>query len=56
MESIRKGLRAGDLEKDTYDRIQCAACGENLSKRDDPDEVGAVRFCPDCGREWHQVD
>jgi predicted RNA-binding Zn-ribbon protein involved in translation (DUF1610 family) len=56
MESVRKGLRAGDITKDTYDRLQCEACGSHLSTRDDPEEVGSVRACPDCGREWHQVD
>ena len=55
MKSIRKGLRAGELEKDTYERLTCAACGEQLSTQNDPDAVGRVRVCPECGREWQEV-
>lgn len=55
MRSVRKGLRAGEIEKDTYDRLTCAACGVSLAKRDDPDQLGMVRTCPECGREWEQV-
>ncbi|MFB6105480.1 MAG: HVO_0758 family zinc finger protein [Halobacteriaceae archaeon] len=55
MESVRKGLRAGDIEKDTYDRLICATCGEELGKRNDPEEIGAVRRCPECGREWRRL-
>jgi ribosomal protein S27AE len=56
MDSVRKGLRAGDIVKDTYDRLQCGACETTLSKQDDPDDVGAIRTCPDCGREWRRLD
>lgn len=56
MQSVRKGLRDGEIVKDTYDRLECAACETQPSQRNDPDEVGSVRTCPDCGREWHQVD
>ena len=55
MRSVRKGLRAGEIEKDTYDRLTCAACGVSLTKRDDPAELGMTRKCPECGREWEQV-
>lgn len=55
MDSVRKGLRAGDIEKDTYERLVCAACGEQLKTRNDPDAIGSVRFCPDCGAEWQQL-
>jgi len=55
MDSIRKGLRSGDLEKDTYERLVCAACGEELATRSDPDMVGKLRVCPDCGAQWQQV-
>ena len=55
MRSVRKGLRAGEIEKDTYDRLTCSACGVSLAKRDDPAELGMVRTCPECGREWEQV-
>ena len=55
MESVRKGLRAGDLEKDTYERLVCASCGEQLDTTSDPDEIGKVRRCPECGTEWRQL-
>ena len=55
MRSVRKGLRAGEIEKDTYDRLTCSACGVSLAKRDDPEQLGMVRTCPECGREWEQV-
>ncbi|MFT4944210.1 MAG: rRNA maturation endonuclease Nob1 [Halovenus sp.] len=55
MDSVRKGLRAGDIEKDTYERLQCAACEASLETRDDPDNVGQVRTCPECGSEWRRL-
>jgi len=55
MRSVRKGLRAGELEKGLYDRLECAACGKTLSTHDDPDVLGVVRECPDCGREWEEI-
>lgn len=55
MESIRKGLRSGDIEKDTYERLACADCGEQLETKNDPDEIGTVRTCPECGAAWRQI-
>lgn len=55
MKSVRKGLRAGELEKDTYDRLVCADCDESLKTENDPDEVGSVRVCPECGERWKQI-
>jgi DNA-directed RNA polymerase subunit RPC12/RpoP len=55
MQSVRKGLRSGDLEKDTYERLTCSDCGEELDTQNDPAEVGRVRVCPGCGREWKEV-
>lgn len=55
MESVRKGLRAGDLDKDTYGRLACANCGEQLATENDPGEVGKVRVCPECEGEWKEV-
>lgn len=55
MESVRKALRAGDIEKDTYERLICAYCGEVLDTKADPDEVWKTRRCPDCGREYKQI-
>ncbi|MFB6103475.1 MAG: HVO_0758 family zinc finger protein [Halobacteriaceae archaeon] len=55
MKSVQKGLRDGEIEKDVYDRLVCAECGEQLKTQNDPDEIGSVRSCPDCGREWQQL-
>lgn len=55
MKSVRKGLRSGDLDKDTYERLSCTACEEILETRNDPDEVGRVRVCPECATEWREV-
>ncbi|WP_224447512.1 HVO_0758 family zinc finger protein [Haloprofundus salilacus] len=55
MKSTRKGLREGELGKDTYGRLACEECEETLKKRNDPDEVFSVRTCPDCGREWKEL-
>jgi len=55
MRSVRKGLRAREIVKDTYDRLTCATCEVRLAKRDDPSMLGMVRTCPECGRSWEQV-
>ena len=55
MKTTRKGLRDGELEKDTYGRLTCSECGESLKKKNDPDEVFSVRICADCGREWKEL-
>ena len=55
MESVRKGLRAGDLEKDTYDRLRCVTCQTTLARRDNPDELGYVHGCSECGRKWRRI-
>jgi predicted RNA-binding Zn-ribbon protein involved in translation (DUF1610 family) len=55
MESVRKGLRSEQITKDTYERLVCAECGENLDTRDNPEGLGKIRSCPECGREWQQV-
>ena len=55
MESTRKGLRAGHLKKDTYERLLCVECDENLDTKNDPDKIGRVRVCPDCGGEWTEI-
>ncbi len=55
MDSVRKGLRAGDIEKDTYERLTCAACGVTLETKNDPDALGTVRQCPKCGTEWQRI-
>ncbi|MFB6300791.1 MAG: HVO_0758 family zinc finger protein [Halobacteriales archaeon] len=56
MESVRKGLREGEIEQDTYGRLVCGFCDTNLDKRSDPEDLGAIRTCPDCGREWRALD
>jgi len=55
MTSVRKGLRSGDLEKDTYERLTCTSCGDALDTENNPDVVGTKRVCPSCGTEWKQV-
>lgn len=55
MKSVRKGLRAGELEKDVYERLTCAQCEEELTTENDPDEIGTIRACPECGTEWEQI-
>lgn len=55
MDSIRKGLRAGAITKDTYERLTCADCGVELATTNNPDEIGTIRHCPECGREWRKV-
>jgi predicted RNA-binding Zn-ribbon protein involved in translation (DUF1610 family) len=55
MDSVRKALRAGDVEKDNYGRLSCTSCDEPLSTENDPDEVGKVRVCPECGSEWKEL-
>jgi NAD-dependent SIR2 family protein deacetylase len=55
MDTVRQGLRGGDLEKDTYERLTCTHCEERLQTRNDPEEIGSVRFCPECEREWKQI-
>lgn len=55
MKSTRKGLRSGELEKDTYERLSCVECGQTLSTENRPDEVYNVRKCPDCGNEWKEL-
>lgn len=55
MDTVRQGLRGGDIEKDTYERLICVHCDERLKTQNDPDEVFTVRVCPDCEREYKQV-
>lgn len=55
MDTVRQGLRHDDIVKDTYERLVCAHCDERLKTRNDPDEVGSVRFCPECEREYQQI-
>jgi len=35
MKSTRKGLRDGDLFKDTYERLNCADCEKVLKKKNE---------------------
>lgn len=55
MKTIRKALRDGDIEKDTYERLLCAVCETSLQTRNDPDELGAVKSCPECGAEYKEL-
>lgn len=55
MKTTRKGLREGDLYKDTYERLNCADCEKKLATENPPEEVYTIRRCPDCGREWKEL-
>jgi DNA-directed RNA polymerase subunit RPC12/RpoP len=55
MDSVRSGLRAGDLEKDNYGRLACTECEQELGTENDPDEIGKVRVCPECGTKWQEM-
>jgi len=55
MDSVRKGLRSGDIEKDTYERLNCATCEVTLETKNDPDALGTVRRCPECESEWQRI-
>lgn len=55
MDSVRKGLRAGELERDTYDRLVCSACGAQLARTDDQDEIYTVRTCPECETAYKEL-
>ncbi|MFQ3293404.1 MAG: hypothetical protein ACI9PP_000338 [Halobacteriales archaeon] len=55
MKSVRKGLREGELERDTYERLRCGECEAVLETVNDPDEIGTIRTCPDCDRQWQEL-
>ena len=55
MKSVRKALREGELEKDTYDRLVCAECVKPLKTENDPDEIKTVRICPECTAEFKEI-
>lgn len=55
MESTRKALRSGDLYKDTYERLACAACEKTLATENPEDEVYTIRHCEECGRRWKEL-
>lgn len=55
MKSTRKGLRDGDLFKDTYERLNCAECEQVLKTQTDSDDVFDLRTCPDCGAEYKDL-
>jgi hypothetical protein len=56
MDSVRKALRSGDVEKDSYGRLSCSGCDEPLDTENDPGDVGKLRICPECGEEWTELD
>lgn len=55
MRSVRKALREGAVQKDTYGRLSCTSCDVDLKNKDDPDAIGTVRRCPECGQEWKDI-
>ncbi len=56
MKTVRKGLRDGDIEKDTYERLHCTNCEKPLKTNNEPGEVGSIRVCPECGAEWRELN
>lgn len=55
MKSVRKALRDGDIQKDTYERLLCGECETSLQTKNDPGEIGTVRVCPECGVEYKEI-
>lgn len=55
MDTVRDGLRADELEKDTFDRLVCVSCNRSLKMRNEPDRIGSIRFCNECGSEWLEM-
>jgi predicted RNA-binding Zn-ribbon protein involved in translation (DUF1610 family) len=55
MDSVRQGLRSGDIEKDTYERLNCSSCEVQLATENEPGELGKVRVCPECGEQWQEM-
>lgn len=55
MDTVRDGLRANDLEKDVFDRLVCVQCDRSLKIRNEPDQMGSVRFCIECDNEWLEM-
>ncbi len=55
MKSVRKALRQGELQKDTYDRLVCGTCEKALKTENDPNEIKTVRICPECDAEWKEI-
>lgn len=55
MDTVRDGLREETITKDTFERLICVNCDRILKKRSDPERIGSVRFCVDCGDEWLEM-
>lgn len=55
MDSVRQGLRQGTIERGTWDKLQCSECEAQLSPIDDPEELGSVKQCPECGTSWREM-
>jgi len=55
MDSVRRALREGEISKDMYERLECSDCEEQLLTKNEPDDIGTIRVCPECGTEWRQL-
>ena len=55
MDSVRQGLRSGDIEKDTYERLNCASCEMQLATENEEGTIGKIRVCPECGERWQEM-
>ncbi len=56
MDSVHKGLRAGDITKDTYGRLACTECEVRLGKKEAEEGYGYIHTCPECGRGWRRIN
>ncbi len=55
MDTVREGIRAGDIERGRFDRLICLACNMELSMQDDPEVVGTIMACPSCETRWRDL-
>ncbi len=55
MQSARKALRDGSIDKDSYGRLRCGECGTSLGTDDPDEEIYTIRRCPDCDGEWKEL-
>lgn len=52
MDTVREGLRAGDIRRGRFERLTCSTCERELGLQDDAEAVGTVMACPDCESAW----
>lgn len=55
MDTVREGLRDGDIHRGRFERLACAACDRELTLTDDAEVIGNVMTCPGCGSKWQDL-